>query len=282
MTTMTDGEWQEKLEAFFELRARQISEKPTLDDLCYIAGRNPRLWANESLLDDLRLDMLGLMKAGPGSSVLEVGCAAGFLAKVLAPSVGEYVGVDLAEAPLAVARRLGLNNASFERASGESLQFPDRRFDAAYCYDVFSNFPSFATGEPIIAEMLRVVKPQGRVLIGSIPDREKAEELQVIAKRLTAKFEQEFEPEAERAPLGTIRKYEQKSSRVAKIAGLLGLSKLSAPIPIEIKPEIISYYFDREDFVALGRRLGVNTRIVDIHPLNPYFGTRFNAVFESR
>ncbi|MCC8980658.1 class I SAM-dependent methyltransferase [Bradyrhizobium acaciae] len=279
---MTEDRWRERLEAFFELRASSIDEKPTLDDLCYIAGRNPRLWADGRLLDDLRQDMLGLMNVDGAASVLEVGCAAGFLANVVAPSVNEYVGVDLAEAPLAVARRLQLKNASFERASGERLHFSDQQFDAAFCYDVFSNFPSFAAGEPIIAEMLRVVKPHGRVLIGSIPDRERAEELQVIARNLTTKFEQEFGPEAERAPLGTIRKYEQRSGAAAKIASLLGLSKLSAPIPVEIKPEIVSYYFDRKDFIALGRRLGVETRIVDIHPLNPYFGTRFNAVFESR
>ncbi|MGY3488953.1 SAM-dependent methyltransferase [Bradyrhizobium sp. USDA 4011] len=279
---MIEDGWRERLEAFFELRASSITERPTLEDLCYIAGRNPRLWADRRLLDDLRLNMLGLMKAGRGSSVLEVGCAAGFLAKVIAPGVGEYVGVDLADAPLAVARRLGLENAKFERARGESLQFSGRRFDAAFCYDVFSNFPSFAAGEPIIVEMLRVVKPQGRVLIGSIPDRERAEELQAVAKKLTTKFEQEFGPEAERAPLGTILKSEQRSGPATKIARLLGLRKLSTPISIEIKPEIISYYFDRKDFVGLGRRLGVDTRIVDIHPLNPYFGTRFNVVFESR
>ena len=279
---MIEDGWRERLEAFFELRASSITERPTLEDLCYIAGRNPRLWADERLLDDLRFDMLALMKVGQSSSILEVGCAAGFLAKVVGPSVSEYTGVDLADAPLAVAKRLGLTNANFERARGESLQFPDRRFDAAFCYDVFSNFPSFAVGEPIIAEMLRVVKPQGRVLVGSIPDREKAEELQAVANNLTTKFEQEFGPEAERAPLGTIRKSEQRPGPGAKIARLLGLRKLSAPISLEIKPEIISYYFDRKDFVELGRRLGVETRIVDIHPLNPYYGTRFNAVFESR
>lgn len=59
---MIEDGWRERLEAFFELRASSITERPTLEDLCYIAGRNPRLWADERLLDDLRFDMLALMK----------------------------------------------------------------------------------------------------------------------------------------------------------------------------------------------------------------------------
>ncbi|WP_271613776.1 class I SAM-dependent methyltransferase [Bradyrhizobium sp. CCBAU 51627] len=279
---MREPDWQEKLEAFFELRARQIPDQPTLEDLCYIAGRSPRLWADQKLLNDLRQNMLDLMKIDRNSSVLEVGCAAGFLAKNLALSVRRYVGVDLAEAPLAVARRLGIPNAEFHRSQGEHLSFADRQFDAALCYDVFSNFPSFAAGEPIIVEMLRVVKQGGRVLIGSIPDREKQEELQAVAKTLATEFERLFGPEVERAPLETLRKERTISGHGSKIARLFGLGSRQANSSVEVKPEIVSYYFDRTDFLALGRRLGVETRIVDIHPLNPYFGTRFNAVFESR
>jgi ubiquinone/menaquinone biosynthesis C-methylase UbiE len=279
---MTRDGWRERLEAFFELRARSISEKPTTEDLCYIAGRSPRLWVDDGLLNDLKLNLLDVMNIDKGSSVLEVGCAAGFLAKVLAASVGKYIGVDLAEAPLAVARRLGLENAEFHRASGENLYFPDRQFDAAFCYDVFSNFPSFVVGEPIIVEMLRVVKPGGRVLIGSIPDCEKIEELHVIAKRLATDFEQRIGPEAERTPLQTARKDHMKTGHLAKMTSLLGFSRFSGRTPIEVNPEIVSYYFDRKDFIALGNRLGVETKIFDIHPLNPYLGTRFNAVFVSR
>jgi len=275
---MTNDSWRERLEAFFELRARSISEKPTLEDLCYIAGRNPRLWADEGLLRDLRVNMLDLMNIDQGSSVLEVGCAAGFLARALASSVGRYVGVDLAEAPLAVARSLELKNAEFYRAQGEDLHFSNCQFDAAFCYDVFSNFPSFAAGEPIIAEMLRLVKPGGRVLVGSIPDIEKVDELQAVARRLTAEFEQRFGPEAERAPLETIQK--DRTGLLKKIEYFWG-GLLGRPLN-EVKPEIISYYFDRKDFVALGKRLGVETMIFDIHALNPYFSTRFNAIFVSR
>jgi SAM-dependent methyltransferase len=275
------SDWRDRLEAFFEHRARLIPERPTLEDLCYIAGRNPRLWTDETLLTDLRTNLLDLMGIDQNSSVLEVGSAAGFLAQLVAPHVGKYVGVDLAEAPLAVAKRLGLKNAEFQRAQGEHLHFSDGQFDSAFCYDVFSNFPTFEAGEPIISEMLRVVRPGGRILIGSIPDCEKIDELQTLAKNLAAGLEHRVEPEVERKPLRTLRRDWIKSDRVTRIASFLGLGRFPVR-PIEVKPEVICYYFDRRDFLALGHRLDVETKILDIHPLNPYVGTRFNAVFISR
>lgn len=275
MTTMTDRDWQERLEAFFELRARQISEKPTLDDLCYVAGRNPFLWTDQSLLADLKSNLVDLMQLGQDCKVLEVGCAAGLLAQLVAPNVGKYVGVDLAEAPLGVARRLGLDNADFRQGAGENLQFGDRAFDAAFCYDVFSNFPAFQTGEPIIREMLRVVRPGGRVLIGSVPDRSQVEQSQQIAARLAAGFGAQLA----RPPLQTMVKT-RKLGSLARVASYLGFGKDAVAEPI--KPEIVSYDFLKEDFIDLGKRLQVETQIVDIHPRNPYRGTRFNVIFVAK
>jgi 2-polyprenyl-3-methyl-5-hydroxy-6-metoxy-1,4-benzoquinol methylase len=269
---MTDRDWQEKLEAFFELRARQISEEPTLDDLCYLAGRNSLLWTDQSLLCDLRSHILDLMQLDQNSEVLEVGCAAGLLASLVAPDVRKYTGIDLAETPLRVARRLKFNNAEFHIGNGQNLQFGDREFDAAFCYDVFSNFPTFEAGEMIIREMLRVVRSGGRVLVGSIPDRSEIEQSQQISIRLAAGFG----VQQSRPPLQTLVKT-GKVGLLSKLSSHLGLA--SKQTVREIKPEIVSYYFSKDDFIRLGKRLQVETRITDIHPRNPYVGTRFNVIF---
>jgi ubiquinone/menaquinone biosynthesis C-methylase UbiE len=272
MMSVKDRDWQDRLEAFFELRARQVSDEPTLEDLCYIAGRNPFLWTDRNLLDDLKSHIFDLLQLDRGSKVLEVGCAAGLLALLVAPNVGKYVGIDLAEAPLSVARRLRLDNAEFQQAPGENPKFGDREFDAAFCYDVFSNFPNFELGETIIREMLRVVRSGGRVLIGSVPDRSKIELTQQISARLAAGFEQQ----RSRPPLQNISK-PRNAGRLSKVARYLGIrNKLVAR---EIKPEIVSYYFSKDDFIAFGKRLQVETRFAEIHPRNPYLGTRFNVVF---
>lgn len=272
---MTDRDWQEKLEAFFELRARQISEVPTLDDLCYLAGRNPLLWTDQSLLCDLKSHISALMQLDQSSKVLEVGCAAGLLASLVAPNVCKYTGIDLAEAPLRVARRLKLDNAEFHKGDGQNLQFGDCEFDAAFCYDVFSNFPTFETGEIIIREMLRVVRSGGRVLIGSIPDRSEIEQSQQVSTRLAAGFG----AQQSRPPLQTLVKA-GKASLVSKLSSYLRLT--AKEFVREIKPEIVSYYFSKDDFITLGKHLQVETRITDIHPRNPYVGTRFNVIFTAK
>jgi len=270
---MSDG-WRDRLEAFFELRARQVSDEPTLEDLCYIAGRNPLVWSDETLLDDLKSSIMAMLNADQRSSILEVGCAAGFLARLVAPNVGKFVGVDMAEAPLTVARRLNLKNATFVKADGERLKFLDGQFDSAFCYDVFSNFPSFEAGEGIILEMLRVVRQRGRVVIGNVPDRAKMDELQSVARDLANRLGSPPEREA----ITSLIKPQVDVSIIRKILGGLGVGSPSRP-PVEITPEAISYYFDREAFIEFGERHGFETQILEIHERNPYVGTRFNAVF---
>ena len=98
--------------------------------------------------------------------MLEIGSAAGFLAKLIAPHVGSFVGVDLSEDAFNVARRLRLPNARFLQADGGALPFPDETFDGILCYDVFTNFPNFSDGEPLIREMIRVAKRGRPVLVG--------------------------------------------------------------------------------------------------------------------
>ena len=78
-----------------------------------------------------------------GAAVLEVGCTSGFIAKGLAPRVKRYTGIDLAESARRVAQRLSLQNTDFRQADGKQVPFPDTSFVAAYCYDVFTNFPAF-------------------------------------------------------------------------------------------------------------------------------------------
>ena len=103
--------------------ARQVSAVPTLEDLCYISGRDPRIWLRPEVYEDLIASILASLAAAPDSTVVEVGCASGFLACGIAPRVGRYVGVDLATSALAVAKRLPLSNAEFARVTGTASRF---------------------------------------------------------------------------------------------------------------------------------------------------------------
>jgi ubiquinone/menaquinone biosynthesis C-methylase UbiE len=176
--------------------------------------------------------------------------------------VGKYTGVDLSSAALAVARRLRLPNATFRVADGGRLPFAAGQFNGAFCYDVFTNFPDFETGAPIIAEMLRVVKPGSRVLIGSIPDAATKAAYEARTVEVGAELEARFGrvvPPAPRPP--TLGK------------------RLRDLLRTPAEPVIVCYYFERADFEALARSLGCTVTITDIHPKNPYFGYRFNAIY---
>ena len=248
-------EWKQALQRFFAERAGEVSTAPTLEDLCYISGRDPRLWAQPRMLDDLAQSIAEQLRLDSRSRVVEVGCASGFIARILAPRVGQYLGVDLAEEALLVAERLGLSNATFRKADGVRLPLESGSVDAALCYDVFTNFPSFADGQEILAEMVRVVRPGGRALIGSIPDEARRAEYEARVGEVSRELERTTGP-------------------------VLPRPAREGPARNGPAAAIHCYYFNRADFEALGRRLNVATVFHDIHPLNPYFGCRFNVVYE--
>jgi SAM-dependent methyltransferase len=246
--------WHDQLEAFFEDRAMRIPAKPTLEDLCFVAGRDPRQWREQVFRDDLASTIVTLMHADKNSSVLEVGSAAGFLAMLVSPRVGRFTGVDLSNNALAVARRLGILNAEFKAGNGKDLPFPDNHFDCAFCHHVFINFPSFAEGLPVIREMLRVVRPGGRVLIGDVPDRAKAGELPQHVVRVSRALEERFGPLPMHPP--------ERETAISSIV-----------------PAAVTYDFHRDEFIAAGETLRARVEIFEVHPMNPYLGYRFNATY---
>jgi SAM-dependent methyltransferase len=254
--------WKRSLKLFFSERARHIEGVPTPEELCFVSGRDPRLWLQTELFEDLVETLIEKLRATPDSVVLEVGCASGFLARGLAPRVRRYVGVDVSESAVEVARRLLLSNAEFQLAEGNNMRFDDSTFDGAVCCDVFTNFPDFANGIPVIREMLRVVKPGGRCLIGSVPDKARQADYPARIAAVTAELD---------TRLGTTKVPEQglRPGMLRRAARLLRLAE----------PGIVCYYFCKDDFVALGERLGVTTLVSDVHGLNPYLGYRFDVVY---
>ncbi len=112
-----------------------------------------------------------LARVGPGSRVLDVATGTGDLAIELARRVapgGEVLGSDFSEAMLDRARsKAGAQRGSgvrprFEWADAMALPYPDDSFDAATVGFGARNFDDLARG---LAEMARVVRPGGRVVV---------------------------------------------------------------------------------------------------------------------
>jgi arsenite methyltransferase len=119
-----------------------------------------------------------------GESLLDIGCGCGvdtLIAAIMVGPKGKAVGIDLVPEMLVRARenlrKMSFKNVTFQETSSEDLPFPDESFDVVLSNGVFNLIPDKAKA---LAEVLRVLKPQGRlmmadqILTGALPDDPKA------------------------------------------------------------------------------------------------------------
>ena len=125
------------------------------------------------LLTCRRLDVL--LQPRPGQRILEIGPGTGLQSLHVAPQLGvggELAIVDVQQQMLdhvmARADRRSICTISPHLASAEALPFPDDSFDAAYLVTVLGEIPRPAAA---LAELRRVLKPGGRLVIGEFADR---------------------------------------------------------------------------------------------------------------
>lgn len=102
--------------------------------------------------------------ASPGNVAVDVGCGTGVVARMLAERVGSSgraIGVDPNEGMLSVARRRA-PGVDWRVGHAEQLPLDDASADAVTCQFAMMFFSDRAEG---VREMLRIVKPGGRVAV---------------------------------------------------------------------------------------------------------------------
>ena len=125
------------------------------------------------LLTCRRLDVL--LQPRHGERVLEIGPGTGLQSLHVAPQLGrhgELAVVDIQQQMLdhvmKRAARRSIDNISPHLAGADALPFPDAKFDAAYLVTVLGEIPR---PQAALAELRRVLKPAGRLVIGEFADR---------------------------------------------------------------------------------------------------------------
>ncbi len=135
---------------------------PSYDRLNHVLSLDvDRLW---------RRHALRYIVDGTPQRILDVACGTGdstISAAKAAAEGSEVIGVDISEGMLALVRdkaeKAGVSDrVSVETGDGEALRFDDRSFDRVTCAFGIRNFEHKDLG---LAEMFRVLRPGGRVVI---------------------------------------------------------------------------------------------------------------------
>ncbi len=123
----------------------------------------------ETFTTPLARRIVELAEIRPSDRVLDVATGTGVVARAIAASerpAGGILGIDLSDGMLATAR----GNAAtagyaidFMKADAEALALPDKSFDVVLSLFGLMHFPH---PDAAVAEMFRVLKPGGRIVIG--------------------------------------------------------------------------------------------------------------------
>ena len=128
--------------------------------------------ANSNNLDIICEDIISKLDIKSNDRVLDVCCGNGILTKRISKYCNEIHGVDFSEILIKMAK---------ERSSGQNIHyytedalnidkmFPKKFFDKIYCY--FSFQFDHSKGKTLITKLFPLLRENGMLLIGDIPDK---------------------------------------------------------------------------------------------------------------
>lgn len=154
--------------------SKGTEDEPRSGDSTAIAGLPDSYarWRRSSLgriTDNIEAELiLDLLAPIAGVRILDVGCGDGALAAEMSRRGAEVSGLDPDPAMLALARDRALRDAislHLVKGTAQALPFPDAAFDRVLAVTVLCFVPDPA---PAIAEMARVLRPGGRLVIAEL------------------------------------------------------------------------------------------------------------------
>jgi len=132
-------------------------------------------------INPLRLDFINERVALAGRSVLDVGCGGGILTEAMAGLGARVTGIDLGEAPLAVARlHLKESGREVEYRHVSAEDYARERpgaFDVVTCMELLEHVPNPSS---TVSACAALVKPGGHVFFSTINRNPKAWLLAIV------------------------------------------------------------------------------------------------------
>ncbi len=122
-------------------------------------------------INPLRLNYIDERVPLAGKKVLDVGCGGGLLSEAMASRGAHVTGIDMGEAPLAVARLHGLESGikvDYRQITVETLlEEPDQagHYDVVTCLEMLEHVPDPAS---VIRTCARMLKPDGSLFVSTI------------------------------------------------------------------------------------------------------------------
>lgn len=132
-------------------------------------------------INPLRANWIDERAPVAGSRLLDVGCGGGILAEAMARRGAQVTGIDLGEAPLAVARLHGIESGvavDYRCIAAEALaaEAPGT-FDVVTCLEMLEHVPDPAA---VVRACAQLVKPGGHLFFSTINRNPKAFALAII------------------------------------------------------------------------------------------------------
>jgi 2-polyprenyl-6-hydroxyphenyl methylase/3-demethylubiquinone-9 3-methyltransferase len=120
-------------------------------------------------INPLRLDWIRQHVSLSGAKVVDIGCGGGILTEAMAAANANVTGVDMAEAPLAVARlhqHESKLDIDYRQATAEELaESEGASYDVVTCLEMLEHVPDPAA---VINACYELVKPGGHVFFSTI------------------------------------------------------------------------------------------------------------------
>ena len=130
----------------------------------------------------LRVDYIDRRASLAGKRVLDVGCGGGILSEAMAALGAEVTGIDMGQAPLAVAKlHLGKSGLSVDYRQATAEEFSEtypHEFDVVTCLELLEHVPDPSS---VVSACKKLVKPGGHVFFATLNRNPKSFLFAIIA-----------------------------------------------------------------------------------------------------